>query len=275
MKKSKSVPLTRTMRREIKHQTVIDIIAEAGNYGVSIVDVEPEIKLVLAAFRERCISLLRGLALVKVNPYLFAGRVKNPMRFAREYLNAKYSSSEESLFGNMIEDIARAILDRIRLGTKTPAKGIDGDVVRGLNRYLVSVKSGANWGNSSSTAAQGRYFEDAKTIIGSRGHRLTSVMLIMYGREDRNLKYADIELVGQQAWAFLSGDKDFYAKLIQYFVDGSEEFGQQIERARHESEAKLYAELCAGGFVLKNGEMDWPSFVKKACSNIEKKEPLC
>jgi hypothetical protein len=88
--------------------------------------------------------------LKKKNPYLF--RAKNILtanELVPSILDAFLSSSEEKLFGDFLEQLAIFVSQETCDGKKSTAQGIDLEFDRDGIRYLVSIKSGPNWGNSS------------------------------------------------------------------------------------------------------------------------------
>jgi hypothetical protein len=112
------------------------------------------------------IQKLENLNLAKYigrkNPYLF--RAKNITRadqFAESLLQAVLSSSEETTFGQFLEELAIFVAEITCGGQKSTTEGVDIDLSKDGCRYLIAVKSGKNWGNSTSTAQQKKHFERA------------------------------------------------------------------------------------------------------------------
>ena len=63
-------------------------------------------------------------------------------------LDAHLSSQEEGIFGGFLEELAVFICGRVYRGKKSSAEGIDLEFEKDGTSYLVSIKSGPNWGNS-------------------------------------------------------------------------------------------------------------------------------
>jgi len=118
-------------------------------------------------------SLNLKLVLRKKNPYLF--RAKN-LNIAAELvvsiLDAYLSSSEEKLFGDFLEELGIFISAKTCGGRKSVATGIDLEFERGATLYLVSIKSGPNWGNSSQQGKQEGDFQVLPHDIGKALLRL-------------------------------------------------------------------------------------------------------
>src|SRR5579884_2371660 len=162
------------------------------------------------------IKRLRNLKLNNVlknkNPYLF--RCKN-LNLAADLmtavLDARLSSSEEGSFGSFLEHLAIYVSERTGGGFKSAAEGIDIELVRGKTRYLVAVKSGKNWGNSTQYATLKRNFRRAIQLIHQARPReqVQPTLGICYG----NFKTKHIG--GQSFWHLISGDRNLYIDLIE------------------------------------------------------------
>lgn len=104
------------------------------------------------------------------NPYLF--RAKNltvAADLVKELLEATHSASEEKLFGNFLEDLAVFVAGMTCGGRKSSATGIDLEFERNDTHYVVSVKSGSSWGNSSQHRKQEQDFQKAVTVLRQSG----------------------------------------------------------------------------------------------------------
>ena len=81
----------------------------------------------------------------------------------------------------------------------------------GQVRYIVSIKSGPNWGNSSQIAKLRDNFAAAIRVI-RQGNRTANVIAVngcCYGRETRPDKGEYFKYCGQEFWELISDDVDF------------------------------------------------------------------
>jgi len=104
-------------------------------------------------FHQKRIEKLKGLKLNKVlkrkNPYLFkAKNVVTAEQLVKGILDAYLSSQEEGIFGEFLEKLAIFVNQKVYNGQKSSAEGIDLEFIKEDVRYIVSIKSGPNWGNS-------------------------------------------------------------------------------------------------------------------------------
>ena len=125
-------------------------------------------------FHNRRIRSLEELKLGKLltkNPYLFkAKNVTTAADIISGLLDASLSSSEEELFGDFLEGLAVFIALLTCDGHKSAAPGVDLEFLNKGIHYVVSVKSGPNWGNSSQHAKLEMDLKNAVTRIKQSKH---------------------------------------------------------------------------------------------------------
>jgi len=83
------------------------------------------------------------------NPYLFRAKGSNSAHdFIKAVLDATVSSGEETTFGNFLENVAIFVCEKVYGGRKSGIRGLDLEFEDGDKKYLISIKSGPNWGNA-------------------------------------------------------------------------------------------------------------------------------
>lgn len=158
--------------------------------------------------------------LQRKNPYLFRARgLATPRELVHAVLDAYLSSQEETLLGNFLEGLAIFICGHVYGGRKSCAEGIDLELEKDGKRYLVAIKSGPNWGNSSQLKRMCDNFSAAARIY-RQGRGALPVECIngcCYGKQSHKSedKGNYRKLVGQRFWEFLSGEPDMYIKIIE------------------------------------------------------------
>ena len=123
-------------------------------------------------FHQKRLDSLQKLELMKVirrkNPYLFkAKNINTAQDFVKTILDAHLSSQEETTFGGFLEELAIFICSQVYGGQKSAAEGIDLEFEKDSIRYIVSIKSGPNWGNSSQVAKLRDNFRKARRILST------------------------------------------------------------------------------------------------------------
>jgi hypothetical protein len=107
----------------------------------------------IGVFHQKRIASLDSLKLDKVlrrkNPYLFRAKyILTAEQLVRTLVDAHISSNEETVFGDWLEGLAVFINEKVYNGWKSGITGIDPEFDSENVRYIVSIKSGPNWGNS-------------------------------------------------------------------------------------------------------------------------------
>jgi hypothetical protein len=173
-------------------------------------------------FHRKRLESLAGLKLQKVlrrkNPYLYRAKfVTSAPELVKVILDAHLSSQEEAIFGGFLEGLAIFICERVFSGKKSSAEGIDLEFERDGIRYVVSIKSGPNWGNSGQIKKMRQNFLQAKRILGTNtsAKNIVAVNGCCYGQESVEDKGDYLKKCGQSFWEFVSGDDKFYTTIIE------------------------------------------------------------
>lgn len=137
---------------------------------VTVLEITKFIEENIPEFHRKRLESLAGLKLEKVlrrkNPYLYKAKfVASAPELVKAILDAHLSSQEEAIFGGFLEALARHICYKVYGGGKSSAEGIDLEFEREGIRYIVSIKSGPNWGNSGQIAKMRQNFQRAKRIL--------------------------------------------------------------------------------------------------------------
>lgn len=217
----------------------------------------------IESFHRSKLEAIKELKLSKLlkrkNPYLFkAKNVITAEELVRNLLDAYLSSQEETMFGNFLEKLAIFVCKEAFAGDKAPAEGIDLDFTREGKRYLVSIKSGPNWGNSRQIQKMKDDFKRAKRILGQD---VICVNGCCYGRDKNENKGDYIKKCGQSFWEFISGRSEFYKEIIEPIghkaKERNEKFNNEYSKILNKFTKEFIDEFCK-----KNGEIDWEKIVQ-------------
>ena len=162
------------------------------------------------------------------NPYLFkAKNIETAGDLAKNILDAFLSSQEETIFGDLMENLAIHVCHEVFNGKKAEEgkfKSIDLIFERDNKIYIVGIKSGPNWGNSDQINIMKKNFKKAKQAIRTESDkkRIIAVNGCMYGRDNKPNKISKKDpdlsyhkICGQIFWELVSGDNNLYKKIIQ------------------------------------------------------------
>ena len=222
----------------------------------------------IQSFHQRRLNNLQGLKMLNVvkqkNPYLFkAKNIVTAQDFVKTILDARLSSQEETIFGGFLEGLAIFISSQVYGGQKSSAEGIDLEFERDNIRYIVSIKSGPNWGNSSQVKKLRDNFRQAKRILGTN-RSSTNVVAVngcCYGKDGTPDKGDYLKLCGQKFWEFISGDNNLYTDIIEPLghqaKERNEEFMQEYAKVINKFTAEFIGKFCDA-----DGNMLWEEIVK-------------
>ena len=202
--------------------------------------------------------------LKRKNPYLFkAKNITTASDFVKNILDAFLSSSEEGLFGGFLEELAIFVCEQVFGGKKSSAEGIDLEFERNGTKYIVSIKSGPNWGNSSQIAKMRDNFSKAKRILGTNVYSQINIVAVngcCYGKESRPNKGDYLKLCGQQFWSFISGNESLYTEIIEPLGHKAKEKNDQFFNEYSKVVNKFTMEFMQA-FCLE-GEILWEKIVQ-------------
>ena len=222
----------------------------------------------IQGFHQRRLDSLQRLKLLDVvkrkNPYLFkAKNINTAAEFVTTILDAFLSSQEEGIFGGFLEELAIFICSQVYEGQKSSAEGIDLEFERDNIRYIISIKSGPNWGNSSQVAKLRDNFRKAKRILGTNRSSVNVIAVngCCYGRNRNPDKGDYLKLCGQKFWAFISGDNNLYTDIVEPLGHRAKEKNEQFMQEYAKVVNKFTAEFI-GKFCDAEGNMLWEEIVK-------------
>ncbi len=220
----------------------------------------------ISVFHQKRLEGLSKLSLNRIlkkkNPYLFkAKNVLTAEQIVRGIVDAHISSSEEAIFGDWLEGLAIFINGKAYGGRKSGIPNIDLEFDKNNVRYIVNIKSGPNWGNSSQVKKLEDDFNKAKKTLRTSNSNLvvSAVNGCCYGKENMIDKGSYLKLCGQIFWEFISGEKDFYLEIIEPLGFNAREkndgFIEVYNQKLNLFTADFIEKFCA------NGRIDWAKLV--------------
>ena len=206
------------------------------------------------------------------NPYLFkAKNIETAGDLAKGLLDAFLSSQEETIFGDLMENLAIHICSQVFDGSKAQQgkyRSVDLIFERDGKTYIVGIKSGPNWGNSDQVNIMRKNFKKAKALMRTElgKKNLVAVNGCMYGKDNvphkvnKDPDNSYYKICGQSFWELISGDDQLYKKIIQPL--------DKEAKKRDETFKKLYTEKInemtkdiVDIFYTKNN-LDWDKIIE-------------
>ncbi|PKN69219.1 MAG: cytosolic protein [Deltaproteobacteria bacterium HGW-Deltaproteobacteria-12] len=226
--------------------------------------IEPNIQ----QFHKRRLDNLTDLQLKKIlsrkNPYLFRAKNQNTAQdLVKTILDAHLSSQEEGIFGGFLEELAIFICSNVYKGRKSSSEGIDLEFSKDETTYVVSIKSGPNWGNSRQIARMKDDFKRAKRILGTNTSRqkVVAVNGCCYGKDSKPDKGDYLKLCGQNFWEFISGNESLYTDIIEPLghkaKEKNEKFSHEYAKVINKFTREFAIEYCD-----ESGSIQWEKLVK-------------
>ena len=205
------------------------------------------------------------------NPYLFrAKNIRSAADLVDSILNAYLSSSEEELFGVFLEGLAIFVAEKSLGGKKSAATGIDLEFEKEGTKYVVAIKSGQNWGNSSQYSALRNNFKNAVRVLRqSRAVRNVQPVLGMCYGKMKTVDTGDyLKIAGQNFWQFISGNPRLYIDIIEPIGYQAKQHNEDYEDEKA-AVVNLFTKEFSEEFCTSVGKIDWSKLVKFNSGNPE------
>jgi hypothetical protein len=234
-------------------------------------DVTQYVEQTIGDFHKSRLEKVASIDLAKIlrskNPYLFkAKNVNKADEIIEGILSAYISSSEEGIFGNWLERLAIFINQLVYNGQKAGVPGIDLDFSDGANRYLVTIKSGPDWGNDSQVAKMVDHFNSARKRLQTSGAAVQVICVngCCYGRSRPSSEFKEkgnyYKKCGQRFWELISGDPTLYTELILPIGHEARERNDEFTASYNALVNKLTREFLID-YSDPSGNIDWRKLV--------------
>ena len=196
------------------------------------------------------------------NPYLFrAKNVLTAQDLIKGFLDAFLQSQEETLFGDFIEGLAIFVCDKVYGAKKSELTGIDLEFEKDGVIYVVEIKAGWNWGNSSQIRQLNINFASAKKMMRARtGKKVIAVNGCCFGRDNKPDKGDYLKLCGQRFWELISGDEKLYIDIVEPIGyearEKNEKFAENYAQIINKLTLEFSQKFC------ENGKINWKKLVE-------------
>lgn len=236
--------------------------------GVNEKAVENAIAYALQEFYDSLLEKIDNINIEDImrrkNPYLYRAKaMQSAAEIVESVLSATVSSSEETIFGNVFfEPIAIAASG----GNKALAEGVDIMVEdkTGNTIYAIAVKSGPSVYNADSKKRQEQNFNAAHKLAQQTRSRFEAIIGYCYGRKrssGRGVPRIYRELAGQDFWTELTGDPNFYVKIIDLMGTLPEEYLEKYRNSYNKASNRLVKQFTTD-YCDNEGNIDWNKLVK-------------
>lgn len=235
---------------------------------IDLNDVVKYVEHNIETFHVKRISSLDTLSLGKVlkrkNPYLFkAKHVLTAEAIVKGLVDAHISSNEETIFGDWLEGLAIFINHKVYGGWKSGIQGIDLEFDHEGSRYIVNIKSGPNWGNSSQIAKMKSDFITAQRTLRTSNSKINIICVngCCYGRDNSPDKGDYFKYCGQKFWDFISGNNSLYTDIIEPLGNKAKERNDDFIEA-YSKRINMFTLDFGNLFCDSSGAINWKKLVE-------------
>lgn len=240
---------------------------------ITATELESKIAELLDDFYRRRLAKISTLrlehALRRKNPYLYrAVGIEQASEIVGQLLSAYVSSSDEGIFGDaFFEPLAKYVSG----GSVSPSEGVDVAIETDTTYIAIAVKSGTAVFNAQSRARQVHDFNSLRQRLLKLHKQFDPLVGYCYGRKSRS--GADFrELAGQAFWRELTGEDDFYLKIIRCMKERPLAHAAEYKKAFAAAVNRFTAQFIER-FCDPNGAIDWDKLLEFNSSEAEPGRP--
>ena len=196
------------------------------------------------------------------NPYLFkAKNIIDAHDLIKGFLDAFLQSQEETIFGNFIEELAIFVCDKVYDGKKSELTGLDLEFEKDNIIYIVEIKAGWNWGNSSQIKQLKLNFNNAKKLLEKQTNKkIIAVNGCCFGKDNKPQKEGYLKLCGQRFWELISGNERLYIDIIEPIGHNAKQKNEEFHNAYIQVINNLTLEFSKD--FCDNGVINWEKLIK-------------
>lgn len=227
----------------------------------------------IGSFHEKRLERLRSLKLPAVlrrkNPYLFkAKNILTAAELVKGIVDAHLSSQEETMFGDFLEALAIFVNQQVYGGIKPDPSYLNGlDLIfqRDGKLFVVEIKSGTNWGNSSQIKKMMDNFNIARAVLPRDypGLAIVCVNGCCYGRDNQPSKTRKegryLKICGQEFWRLISGNDQLYIDIVDPLGHRAKARNEEFDLAYARILNKFTLEFSVA--YCNDGLIDWGRLV--------------
>lgn len=223
----------------------------------------------LIEFYRRRIQSLSNLKLKKVlknkNPYLYKARgTQSANEVVEGLLSDHLSSSDEGMFGDAFFEPLALEMAKLIGGTVAPSEGVDISIETISSYKAIALKSGPNIFNASQAKKQNQEFMSLRSRLAKLKKDFDAVLGHAYGTKQTPASETKIyrSCSGQALWEEITGDAEFYKKIIRLMNDNDisrhrAEFESEYEKAVNRYLGEFIPEFCNS-----NGSIAWEKLLE-------------
>lgn len=227
---------------------------------------QEQVNRCMQRFYERRKASLSSLNLRKIlrrkNPYVLRAEGESDSDALVEgLLDSHIKESDEAIFGETVFETMALWACRDRGGRKSGADSVDIEIHTAKKVQAIAVKSSPNWGNSSQWEQLRRDLATLQVKLRALDKNFEAIAGHGSGQAAGWYKKYVRKVSGQAFWEEISGDHEFYLKLIRAIEQTPPELANSFEEARARALHEYVAEF-KRDFCHPDGRIDWEGWIR-------------
>lgn len=242
--------------------------------SLKLTDISQYVEHNIGSFHKKRIQSIEKLklstTLKRKNPYLFkAKHILTAHEMIKGIVDAHISSHEETIFGDWLEGLAIFINKQVYGGWKSGISGIDLEFDKDHTRFIIAIKSGPNWGNSSQIKKMIGDFTTAKRTLRTSNSKMhvEAINGCCYGKNKNTDKGQYFKYCGQAFWEFISGDPLLFVKLIEPLSYKAKEKNDVFLNS-YSHLLNRFTQEFSENFCEHNGKINWEKLIYLNASSL-------
>ena len=205
------------------------------------------------------------------NPYFLAfSGVASVPDLIQDALDDFLFPIEQDLLGDFLKDLAVFMASKTCDGHKSTAPGVDLEFFNSGVHYVVSVKSGTNWGNSSQ---QKKLEEDLRNAVirvrqSKHGANIQSILGICYGKTKTSYVRGYLKVAGQNFWYLISENEALYTDIIEPIGYRAKQHNETFLKEKSRV-INRFTKQFIDKFCDDTGDIDWVKLVEFNSGNYD------
>ena len=184
------------------------------------------------------------------------------MKLSKVLQTLLFLQTKRPYLGDWLEGLAIFINQRVYNGWKSGIQNIDLEFDKGDIRYIVNIKSGPNWGNSSQISKMKSDFKAAMRKLRTSNSNLMVMPIngCCYGMDNNSDKGDYHKYCGQAFWKFISGNDKLYTEIVEPLGHKSKERNDDFVISYSKTLNRFTKEFIHD-FCREDGGIDWVRLV--------------
>ncbi len=190
--------------------------------------------------------------------------------FVVKLLELTLRPQEDFLFEALLKQVAIFVTSKMYHGYQSSLTGIDLEFQKQETHYFAKIRLN-NQQLSFSKASLKADFEHAKETLLAQNQNLAIQPIIgtCYGNSKTILtKNGVLKLYGQSFWHFLSGDVDFYIRMMKSIGQGAKKHAYVLGNHKEYLINRLIFQFIKQ-FCLPHGTIDWEKLLQLNSQNLD------